>query len=243
MQRPTATRRGKSLLPCDDDDDRDDRDAKSRATRARKQDDNLRKANVAALILGFTYFLYYLNSSAFAPEVVLTTGPNYSEVLHSPTPEEIHEHTGVAPALPGTEPLKCHEFVHQVQLGTYRVHVEDPNKKTGIFSRKTTTGHPFRVSLHHEKLDKRKWVIMTKGRYSEHHLENIWADILRGSKPGARVLDVGYVLSCSGILYSTVFLTSPILTVACFLIPCRRVTQWQHRLLLVNVSVHGSIPR
>jgi hypothetical protein len=91
------------------------------------------------------------------------------------------------------EPLNCHHFVNQVADGTYPLNVHDPNHKHGQLTRITKTGHPFRISLHSESFDKRKWAIMKTGRYAKVDLERVWTNIFKKAAPGARVLDVGYV--------------------------------------------------
>jgi hypothetical protein len=246
MQRPTLSRRfeiGQSLLACDDDD----HDAKSKAAMIRKQDAALRKATFGALILGFTFLLFYLNSTtvstqptglqqvqgqvqtnvrgrddtsepaAVSPAVDEQTPFEHrrSELVAERARVAAHNRpiqveaaaaaaTPAAPAEPVTdkapaviEPLNCRDFIKQVTAGTFPLDIHDPNNKKHhllSFSRMTTTKHPFRISLHSKQADKIRWALYKKGHYYEYDLERLWNNILKRSNPGARVLDVGYVI-------------------------------------------------
>jgi hypothetical protein len=162
----------------------------------------VRRANFGALLLGVT-IVTTLCSGMFASVRALTSA-------------------GVAVAPTTIQPLACHDFLRQVHRGSYRipvnvhdpnhknegyrVTVEDPNLKKGHFKRQTTTEFPFTISLHHEAYDRRRWNIYKHGQYYQHARANIWTDILKKARPGARVIDIGYVKKCNVICFAYIAL-------------------------------------
>jgi hypothetical protein len=188
MQRYTAnlTQRAHALLPCDEDDD-----GKKKPLVFFLKYAWLRKANFRALLVGVTFVMLYLGG-------FLSANRDTKAVIATP-PTTI-------------QPLYCHDFLRQVNLGSYRVpmNVHDPNHKKegyrvtvkdpngrkhnlekGQFIRETITEFPFWISLHHEKFDHRRWNIYKHGQYYQRALEEIWTDILKEASPGARVIDIG----------------------------------------------------
>jgi hypothetical protein len=118
----------------------------------------------------------------------------------------------VATAPTEIQPLACADYLRQVHRGSYRfpmnvhdpnhknegyrVTVKDPNVKKGHFKRLTTTEFPFTISLHHEAYDRRRWKIYQHGEYYQRARANILTDLLKEASPGARVIDIGYVMLC-----------------------------------------------
>jgi hypothetical protein len=102
----------------------------------------------------------------------------------------------------GIDPIACSSFLESVRSETYPVVFRDPNREhlpdgtfnQTNFTRMTLTENPFWISVHHRMADKVRWTMFKEGKYYEWALENLWRDVLKESGPGARVLDVGYVL-------------------------------------------------
>jgi hypothetical protein len=109
----------------------------------------------------------------------------------------------------GIDPIACSSFLESVRKGTYPVVFQDPNReqlpggkfnKTD-FTRMTLTENPFWISVHHRMADKVRWTMYKEGKYYEWALEKLWSDVLKKSGPGARILDVGYVLLVTASLW------------------------------------------
>jgi hypothetical protein len=102
----------------------------------------------------------------------------------------------------GIDPITCSSFLESVRSETYPVHFRDPNRETlpdgtfnhTSFTRMTLTENPFWISVHHRMADRVRWTMYREGTYYEKALEKLWKGILKESGPGARILDVGYVL-------------------------------------------------
>jgi hypothetical protein len=215
MQRSNVTRQAQALLPCDDHDD-DDGD-KNKPLVFYLTDARLRKANFGALLIGVSFVMLYSGGFLTVSRSGVLTA---SRSVPSWT-SGVATHGATAPTT--IQPLVCHDFIRQVHSGSYRVPisskdpnqkktqyrriaVKDPNEKMGHLNRRTVTEFPFFISLHHEQHDHRRWNIYKHGQYYQHARANIWTDILKKARPGARVIDIGYVKKCYVICFAYIAL-------------------------------------
>ena len=88
--------------------------------------------------------------------------------------------------------LSCPNLLEQSEQN--RLSFEDPNHHENgapAHLATTKTTHPFQISLHNRRFDKKRWVLSTNGHYDEVILEDIWQAVLKDAPPNSRVLDVG----------------------------------------------------
>jgi hypothetical protein len=195
MQRSTLylTQRAQELaamLPCDDEEGSKNKTPLAFYLKHAWR----RKTNLGTLLFGLTFVMIYMCGFM-------------SSSVHS---VRLGAKVSIATAPTTIQPLVCHDFLRQVKYGSYRiplnvhdphhkkegyrVTVRDPNLRTGILRRRTTTEFPFTISLHHEEYDKSRWNIYKHGQYFQHAKETIWTDILKEASPGAHIIDIGYVI-------------------------------------------------